>query len=77
MTSRDSGSLVDVARKRRPQEAGETLWRNLLGALLRVVGAAAMCGVSVALIDRPVATWIHEHLGYQCGDRDHPVAGLA
>ena len=22
-------------------------------------------GVSVALIDRPVATWVHEHLGYQ------------
>jgi hypothetical protein len=24
-----------------------------------------LCAVSVAVIDRPVATWMHEHLGYQ------------
>ena len=70
MTSKELGSLEDVAgrspvAKPRPQEAGETLWRNLLGALLWIVGAAAMCAVSVAVIDRPVATWMHEHLGYQ------------
>ena len=76
MTSSQGVELLeDVAgpapvAKRRPQEAGKTLWRNRLGGgLLRIVGAAAICtvsvGVSVALIDRPVATWIHEHLGYQ------------
>lgn len=74
MTSRESGSLEDVAgrapvAKDRPDEAGKTLWRNRLGALLPILGAAAMCaisvGVSVALIDRPVATWVHDHLGYQ------------
>ena len=70
MTSKELGSLEDVAgrspvAKPRPQEAGETLWRNLLGALLWIVGAAAMCAASAAVIDRPVATWMHEHLGYQ------------
>jgi membrane-associated phospholipid phosphatase len=74
MTSRESGSLEDVAgpvpvAERRPEEAVKTLWRDRLGALLPILGAAAMCfvsvGVSVALIDRPVATWVHEHLGYQ------------
>jgi membrane-associated phospholipid phosphatase len=70
MTSKALGSLEDVAgrssvAKPRPQEAEETLWRNLLGALLRIVGAAATCAASVAVIDRPVATWMHEHLGYQ------------
>jgi hypothetical protein len=65
MTFRDSGSLEGVVgraptAKRRPREAGEILQRHLRGALLRIVGAAATCavsiGVSVALIDRPVAT---------------------
>ena len=74
MTFRESGSLEDVAgpapvAKGRPDEAGKTLWRNRLVALLPILGAAAMCtvsvGVSVALIHRPVATWVHEHLGYQ------------
>jgi hypothetical protein len=59
--------LVKVAvapvAKGRPDEAGKTLWRNRLGALLPILGAAAMCtvsvGVSVALIDGPVATWVH------------------
>jgi hypothetical protein len=68
MTSRESGSLEYVAgpapvTRGRPDEAGKTLWRNRLGALLPILGAAAMCtvsvGVSVALIDRPVATWVH------------------
>ena len=68
MTSMESGSLEDVAgpapvARGRPDEAGKTLWRNRLGALLPILGAAAMCtvsvGVSVALIDRPVATWVH------------------
>jgi membrane-associated phospholipid phosphatase len=35
--------------------------------LLQILGAAASCAVlvivSVWLIDRPVATWVHEHLG--------------
>ena len=66
MTFRDSGSLEGVvgrapAAKRRPREAGEILQRHLRGALLRIVGAAATCavsiGVSAALIDRPVATY--------------------
>jgi len=72
MTSRESESLEDVAGATplaERQDAGKALWRNGLGVRLRIVAAAAMCTVlvcvSVALIDRPVATWVHEHLGYQ------------
>jgi hypothetical protein len=65
MTFRDSGSLEGVVGESAGGEAstsggGEILQRHLRGALLRIVGAAATCavsiGVSVALIDRPVAT---------------------
>ena len=74
MISRESGPLEGIAgpapvARRRAEEAGKTVWRNGLGALLPILGAAVVCtvavGVSVALIDRPVATWVHEHLGYQ------------
>jgi membrane-associated phospholipid phosphatase len=45
----------------------KTLSRRLLKLLLRIAGAAISCAflvvVSVRLIDRPVATWVHEHLG--------------
>jgi membrane-associated phospholipid phosphatase len=47
-----------------------SLWalpRSLGKPLLRILVAAASCavlvGVSARLIDRPVATWVHEHLG--------------
>jgi membrane-associated phospholipid phosphatase len=43
------------------------LSHSLRMVLLRILGAAASCAVlvivSVWLIDRPVATWVHEHLG--------------
>jgi membrane-associated phospholipid phosphatase len=65
MICKESVSLEDIATKRQLQTAGKTLWRNLTGALLRIVGAAAICALSAALIDRPVSTWMHEHLGYQ------------
>ena len=60
---RNRPSTSPSVARGRPDEAGKTLWRNRLGALLPILGAAAMCtvsvGVSVALIDRPVATWVH------------------
>ena len=68
MTSRESGALSEVGAKDQPREAGKILSRNLPLGLLRVAAAAATCAVllvvSIALIDRPVATWIHGHLGY-------------
>ena len=51
--------------KRRPQ-APETQWRTPNAALQRMAWTAAICvasvGATVALIDRPVASWVHEHL---------------
>jgi membrane-associated phospholipid phosphatase len=45
----------------------QTLSQRLLKPLLRLAGAAISCTflvvVSVRLIDRPVATWVHAHLG--------------
>ena len=70
MTIRESGSLEEATRSGgppmlRPQEPGE--FRRKALALGWIVPAAATCAilvvVSVALIDRPVATWVHEHLG--------------
>jgi membrane-associated phospholipid phosphatase len=47
--------------------AGETLRRSLRKTLFEIIAVAATCailvGVSVVLIDRPVATWVHAHLG--------------
>ena len=72
MTIRESGSLEEAARSGappmlRPQKSGEIPQQSIRGALRWIVGAAATCAilvvVSVALIDRPVATWVHELLG--------------
>jgi hypothetical protein len=45
----------------------QTLSNRLHKPLLRIASAAVSCAflviVSVRLIDRPVATWVHEHLG--------------
>jgi membrane-associated phospholipid phosphatase len=45
----------------------QTLSHRLHKPLLRIAGAAVSCAflvlISVRLIDRPVATWVHEHLG--------------
>jgi membrane-associated phospholipid phosphatase len=45
----------------------QTLSQKLHKPLLRIASAAVSCAflvvVSVRLIDRPVATWVHEHLG--------------
>src|ERR1700733_3863936 len=45
----------------------QTLSQRLHKPLLRIASAAVSCAflviVSVRLIDRPVATWVHEHLG--------------
>ena len=65
------GSLGDVARKPpelRPREdAGKTPHRDLRTAVLWIIGSAATCALLVyataALVDRPVAFWVHEHLG--------------
>jgi membrane-associated phospholipid phosphatase len=55
-----------LAPKSRPRAFAAILLRSLGKPLLRILGAAATCaflvGVSVQLIDRPVATWVHEHL---------------
>jgi membrane-associated phospholipid phosphatase len=73
MTIGESESIEKAARTRappksEPQQAGEALRRSVSGgALLWIAGAAATCAVSVAftaaLIDRPVANWVHAHLG--------------
>jgi membrane-associated phospholipid phosphatase len=72
MSSRGSASFKDVAEKglaadRQPQETGPIWAGNLRGPLMLIAGAATTCGLSVglsaALIDRPVATWVHQHLG--------------
>ena len=74
MTIRESGSLEEAARSSappmlRPQKSGEIPQQSLRQALIRIAGAATICAVlvvvSVALIDRPVASWVHEHLGYE------------
>jgi membrane-associated phospholipid phosphatase len=49
-------------------EAAAPAWpRRLLMLLLRMAAAAASCAVlvafCVAFVDRPVATWVHAHLG--------------
>jgi membrane-associated phospholipid phosphatase len=72
MTSRESGSLQDVAAgelepKRRHWEWSATGLRGLGKRSSRIAIAAATCailvGVSTKLVDRPVATWVHAHLG--------------
>ena len=72
MSIQEVGSHEEAARSGgppmvRPQKSREDPQGALRGAFLRIVGAAATCAVlvviSVALIDRPVATWVHAHLG--------------
>jgi membrane-associated phospholipid phosphatase len=74
MALRESGLLKDVAEKHlaadRPHHEAEAIWApGLRSPLMLIGGAATTCallvGLSVALIDRPVATWVHEHLGDQ------------
>jgi membrane-associated phospholipid phosphatase len=72
MASRQSRSLQDVTAnvgepKPRPLAWGPIRLRNLRKPFARIGRAAATCAilvvVSVTLLDRPVATWVHEHLG--------------
>jgi membrane-associated phospholipid phosphatase len=72
MADSKSGSMEAIAERplaaeRRRRDAGETLPRTVRERLFIIVALALTCvasvGVSVALIDRPVATWVHEHLG--------------
>ncbi len=62
-------AAIFLAAKRRRRGAGETLPRSVRERLFMIVVVALTCavsvGVSIALIDRPVATWVHEHLGSQ------------
>jgi membrane-associated phospholipid phosphatase len=71
MASRQPELLRDVAAgalepQDRPHEWGAEL-RTHGKPVLRVGTAAATCAilviVSATLVDRPVATWVHEHLG--------------
>src|SRR5271168_667089 len=56
-----------LPREHRPRALAPALSRSRRKSLLRIVGAAVSCAVlvsvSVRLVDRPVATWVHEHLG--------------
>jgi membrane-associated phospholipid phosphatase len=70
MASRESRTLQDLAAgvpelKHLGRERAVAGLQSL--TLLAIAGVAATCaifvGFSVALIDRPVATWVHEHLG--------------
>jgi membrane-associated phospholipid phosphatase len=52
------------------RNSGGAIWAaGLRSPLMLIAGAATTCalltGLSMALIDRPVATWVHEHLGDQ------------
>jgi membrane-associated phospholipid phosphatase len=71
MAASETGSFEAVARTppstpSRPLAAAEALRPGLRKGLLQIAGAVTTCavlvGASVALIDRPVATWVHEHL---------------
>jgi membrane-associated phospholipid phosphatase len=56
-----------LASLRRLQEFALTLPWSLPKPLRWIIGAAASCAILVIaaaqLVDRPVATWVHEHLG--------------
>jgi membrane-associated phospholipid phosphatase len=60
-------TLGALAGEDRPGALGWTFPRSLPKLLLAIVGAAASCAVLVSLsvmfIDRPVASWVHAHLG--------------
>ena len=68
-TSMATGSR-DHSRTSQQASAGRSLvwaWRATGKPLLRIGSAAATCAIlvvaSATLVDRPVATWVHEHLG--------------
>jgi membrane-associated phospholipid phosphatase len=72
MANIKSGSIENIAQQRlgaerRRREAPETLPRSVRERAFTIVAVALTCvflvSFSVALIDRPVATWVHEHLG--------------
>jgi len=72
MASRESGLLDDVPEQslatKRPRRNGVgSPPRSFREQVLRIVAVTLTCailvGLSVALVDRPVATWVHEHLG--------------
>lgn len=67
MTYREAGLLKDAPKADLAEKRRSSLPQNLYKPLQGILGAAASCallvGVSVQLIDRPVATWVHEHLG--------------
>jgi membrane-associated phospholipid phosphatase len=56
-----------TASKYRPRELGPILPLGIAKPLAKLATAAATCAVlvraSVQFIDRPVATWVHKHLG--------------
>src|SRR5271170_2012672 len=72
MAGSKSGSIETIperslAAKRRRRDAGETLPRSVRERVFMIFALALTCAasvvVSVVLVDRPVATWVHEHLG--------------
>jgi membrane-associated phospholipid phosphatase len=67
MSYREAASLEGAPRGVLPAKRASTLPRSLNKPLRWILGAAAACtllvAVSVQLIDRPVATWVHQHLG--------------
>ena len=72
MAYRESGSLEGaqpsgLTAKRQPSILVPDARRSFRKPLGRIVSAALTCavlvGVSVRFIDRPVATWVHAHLG--------------
>ena len=74
MASREPGVLENVperslATKRPPRDAGGSPPRSIREQVFRIVAVTLTCAVlvavSVALIDRPVAMWVHEHHGDQ------------
>jgi membrane-associated phospholipid phosphatase len=74
MASREPGVLENVperslATNRPPRDAGGSPPRSIREQVFRIVAVTLTCAVlvavSVALIDRPVAMWVHEHLGDQ------------
>ena len=58
--------VVDVGPPTRQEFAGKPT-RMGVAALLRLFVAIGSCallvGFSIAFVDRPIATWVHEHLG--------------
>jgi membrane-associated phospholipid phosphatase len=58
--------VADAAPPTRQESAGNPA-QSGVSALFRLFGAIVSCAllvaVSIAFVDRPVATWVHEHLG--------------